>query len=86
MDQGLNGRKILFWSDVNHSLEYISSAIGCLKSGNTIVTSEFENWEDVENVLREVDVLVVSPYVQAEKNKTRIDKIKENIPEMQSSK
>jgi replicative DNA helicase len=78
----------MFWSDVNHSLEYIAGALGTIKAGNTIVSSEYENWEDIQKVLKqsEADVLVVSPFVQSEKNKTRMDKLNEAIPELQSSK
>jgi hypothetical protein len=73
---------------VNHSLEYISAAVGTIKAGSTIVTTEFENWEDVQKVLKDsgADVLVVSPFVQAENNKTRIDQINEAIPELSKSK
>jgi hypothetical protein len=73
---------------VNHSLEYISAAMGTIKAGSTIVTTEFENWEDVQKVLKEsgADVLVVSPFVQAENNKTRMDQINEAIPELSKSK
>jgi replicative DNA helicase len=73
---------------VNHSLEYISAALGSIKAGNTIVSTEYENWEDVQKVLKEseADILVVSPFVKAEKNKTRIDKIAESIPEINKCK
>jgi hypothetical protein len=73
---------------VNHSLEYISAAVGTIKAGSTIVTTEFENWKDVQKVLKDsgADVLVVSPFVQAENNKTRIDQINEAIPELSKSK
>ena len=62
--------------------------MGTIKAGSTIVTTEFENWEDVQKVLKEsgADVLVVSPFVQAENNKTRIDQINEAIPELSKSK
>ena len=81
------GNKILFWSDVNHSSEYISASLGAIKAGNTIVSTEYENWEDVQKVLKEseADILVVSPFVKADKNKTRIDKINESIPELSKS-
>jgi len=69
---------------VNHSLEYISASLGSIKAGNTIISTEYENWEDVQKVLKEsqADILVVSPFVRVEKNKTRIDKIAEAIPEL----
>lgn len=88
MEQEMSGDKILFWTDVNHTLEYAAAATGVIKAGSTIVSSEFENWEDVERVLKEskADVLVMTPYVQAEKNKTRIDKVQESIPEMKNCK
>ena len=82
------GKKILFWSDVNHSTEYISASIGAIKAGNSIVSTEYENWEDVQKVLKEsqADLLVVSPFVKADNNKTRIDKINESIPELSKGK
>lgn len=66
----------------------MSAAIGTIKAGSTIVSTEFENWDDVQKVLKEsgAEVLVVSPHVQAENNKTRIDRIAEAIPELNKSK
>jgi hypothetical protein len=66
----------------------MSAAVGTIKAGSTIVTTEFENWDDVQKVLKEsgAEVLVVSPHVQAENNKTRIDRITEAIPELNKSK
>jgi hypothetical protein len=65
----------------------MSAAVGTIKAGSTIVSTEYENWEDVQKVLKEsgAEVLVVSPHVQAENNKTRIDKISEAIPELSRS-
>jgi hypothetical protein len=87
MEQGLGGKKVMFWSDVNHSLEYISAAVGSIKAGNTIVSTEYENWEDVQKVMKDsgAEVLVLSPFVQSEKNKTRMDKINDAIPELSKS-
>lgn len=66
----------------------MSAAIGTIKAGSTIVSTEFENWDDVQKVLKEsgAEVLVVSPHVQAENNKTRIDRVAEAIPELNKSK
>jgi hypothetical protein len=52
------------------------------------VSTEYENWEDVQKVLKESnsDILVVSPFVKAEKNNTRIDKINESVSELNKSK
>ena len=88
MEQGFSGDKVLFWSDVNHSLEYMSAAVGTIKAGSTIVNAEFENWNDIQSVMKDsgADVLVVSPFSQTENNKTRIDKINEAIPELSRSK
>jgi hypothetical protein len=88
VEQGLSKSKILFWTDVNHSLEYISAAVGSIKAGNTLVSPEYENWEEVRTALREskADVLVVSPFIKVEGNKTRIDIINEDIPELSKSK
>lgn len=78
----------MFWSDINHTLEYISAALGSIKAGNIIVSTEYENWEDVQKVLKEseADILVVSPFVKADKFKTRMDKIAESIPEINKGK
>lgn len=66
----------------------MSAAIGTIKAGSTIVSTEFENWDDVQKVLKEsgAEVLVVSPHVQDENNKTRIDRVAEAIPELNKSK
>ena len=88
MEQGFTGDKVLFWSDVNHTLEYISAAVGTIKAGSTIVSTEYENWEDVQKVLKDskADVLIVSPFVQLDNNKTRFDKISEAFPGLAKSK
>jgi acyl-CoA synthetase (AMP-forming)/AMP-acid ligase II len=82
------GSKVLFWTDVNHSLEYVAASLGCLKAGTTVISSEFENWEDIHKTLTEskADVLVVSPYVQIEKNITRLDALTKSIPELSKCK
>ena len=78
----------MFWTDVNHSLEYIASSLGAIKAGATIVSAEFENWEDVKGVLdaSKADVLIMSPYTQVEKNRNKIDLLSSSIPEMKNSK
>ena len=87
MEQGFSGDKVLFWSDVNHTLEYISAAVGTIKAGSTIVSTEYENWDDVQKVLKDskADVLVISPFVQLENNKNRFDKISEAFPGLAKS-
>lgn len=81
------GSKILFWTDVNHSLEYVAASLGAAKVGVTIVASDFENWEDIEATLSasKASILVLSPYSQLDNNKTRIDAVKSAIPELNSS-
>jgi hypothetical protein len=73
---------------VNHSLESLAGSLGALKAGTTVVSSEFENWEDVNKTLAEskADVLVLSPYIQVEKNITRLDAITKSIPELTKRK
>jgi hypothetical protein len=48
------------------------------------VSAEYENWEDIKKVLEDskVDLLIVSPFVNVEHNKTRIDFLNEEIPEL----
>ncbi len=77
----------MLWTGVNHTLETITSAIGTLKAGSTIVFSEFENWEDIEKTLSEskTDLFVLSPYSQTDRQTTYIDSVLKSIPEMNKS-
>jgi hypothetical protein len=62
--------------------------MGSLKAGLTIVNSEFEDWADVKQALRdsEADILVVSPHKVIENDTTRIDEIMKDLPEMNDGK
>ncbi len=53
-----------------------------------MVSTEYENWEDVSRILKEsgANVLVVSSFSQSGDNKTRIERVQESIPEMNTSK
>jgi len=62
----------------------MAGLIGSLKAGLTIVHPEYENWEDVKEAISEsgVDVLVISPHVNVEKNLNRMDELLKDIPEL----
>jgi hypothetical protein len=59
-----------------------------MKAGTTIVSGEYEDWKDIDNLLsqKKVDVLVISPYVYIDKNTTRLNALTQNIPELNKGK
>lgn len=68
-------------------MEYVAASLGSIKAGNTIVYAENDNWEDIKNILSasKAELLVMSPFLQHDKSKTRLDKLMEDVPELANS-
>lgn len=68
------GNKFLIWSDINHSAEIICATLGAWKAGLTVVHSEYENSDEIKNILKNHDIssFMFSPYNSIE-NLSRLE-------------